>query len=52
MFPVVIIIGINGCEDLGAGIGLIDEASVLEHLAFDGAHERFGPGVVVGIGSG
>ena len=39
MFPVMVIVGINVIENLGAGVGLIEEAAVLRHLAFKGAHE-------------
>ena len=52
MFPVMIIVGIDVVEDLGAGVGGVDEAAVLEHLAFERAHQGLGPGVVVGIGTG
>lgn len=38
-------------EELDAGVVPVEEASALEHLRFEGADERFGPGIVVGIGS-
>ena len=39
MFSVLVVVGINEIKNLGACIGLIEEASALEHFAFEGAHE-------------
>ena len=36
----------------GAGVTAVDEAAVLKHFGFQGAHEGFGPRVVIGIGAG
>lgn len=49
VFPVNIIVGVDVVENLGACVGLIEEAAVLEHLVFESAHQGLGPGVVVGI---
>lgn len=52
VFAVVVVVGIDVGEDLGACIVGIDEAAVLKHFGFQSAHEGFGPGVVIGIGPG
>ncbi len=39
MFSVVVVVGINEIKNLGACIGLIEEAAVLEHVAFEGARK-------------
>ena len=51
VFSVGVVVGFEVGEDLDAGIGVSDKRAVLEHLGFEGAHEGFGPGVVVGIGA-
>ena len=46
-----VVVAVDEGEDFTAGIGSVDEAAVLQHLCFERAHERLGPGVVIGIGS-
>ena len=50
METLCVVVGVDEGKDLRSGIGLVDEATVLEHLGFEGAHERFCPGVVIRIG--
>jgi hypothetical protein len=51
-FAVVAVAGFDEVEDIEASVGLGGEAAALEHFVFEGAHERFRPGIVVGIGTG
>ena len=51
VFPVGVKVGFDGGDDRNAGIGVRDERAVLEYFGFQGAHEGFGPGVVIGIGA-
>lgn len=46
-----VIVGFDVSKELDAGVGSVEKASALEHLRFECADERFGPGIVVGIGS-
>ena len=48
----VIVVGFDKIEDLDASIRFTGEGTSLKHFVFEGAHERFGPGVVVGVGTG
>jgi hypothetical protein len=50
VLAVVSVVGIDVGEDLGARIVGIDEAAVLKHFGIQGAHEGFGPGVVIWVG--
>ena len=52
VLAVIVVVGIDVGEDLDACIEAVDETAVLKHFGFQGAHEGFGPGVVIGIGSG
>ncbi len=36
MFPVLVVVGIDVIENLDACVCLVEEAAVLEHLAFEG----------------
>lgn len=47
-----VVVAFDEGEDFHAGISGVDEASVLQHLGFERAHEGLGPGVVIGIGAG
>ena len=46
-----VIVGFDIGKDLGLRILIIDEAAPLKHLGFERADKRFGPGVVIRIGS-
>ena len=46
-----VVVAVDERGDFGTDIAGVDEAAVLQHLGFECAHERFGPGVVIGIGS-
>ena len=46
-----VVVAVDEREDFGMGIGGVDEAAVLQHLCFERAHERLGPGIVIGLGS-
>ena len=48
----VIVVGFDEIEDLNAGIGFTGEGVSLKHFGLEGIHERCGPGVVVGVGTG
>ena len=50
MFAAGVVVGFDLGEDFGAGVVGVDEGAALEHLGFEGAHEGFGPGVVIGVG--
>ena len=52
VFAVIVIVGIDAVENLGARVGFVEEAAALEHFAFEGTHEGLGPGILVGIGPG
>ena len=52
VFAAGVVVGFDIGEDFGAGIVGINEGAALEHFGFEGAHEGFGPGVVIGIGPG
>lgn len=52
VLAVSIVVGIDVGEELGARVVGVDEAPVLQHFGFQGSHEGFGPGVVIGVGSG
>jgi hypothetical protein len=45
----MVVIGFDIAEEAGPGIGCINEAAVLEHCGFQSTHERFRPGIVIGI---
>lgn len=45
----VVVVGFDVFEDLGADVAAIDEAGVLEQFGFEGAHEEFGPGVMISV---
>ncbi len=45
-----VVVGVDVGEEFDPGVGGVDEAAVLQHLRFQGAHEGFGPGIVIGIG--
>ena len=51
MFSVGIVIGLDVIEEFGFGVGEGLEASILEHLVFEGADEGFGPCVVIRVGA-
>ena len=46
-----VVVAIDERGDFGTDIAGVDAAAVLQHLSFERAHERLGPGVVAGIGS-
>jgi len=52
VFAVGVVVGFDVGEEFGAGVVGINEGAALEHFGFEGAHEGFGPGIVVGIGPG
>ena len=50
MFAAGVVVGFDVGEDFGAGAVGVDKGAALEHFGFEGAHEGFGPGVVIWIG--
>ncbi len=44
-----VVVGVDVGEEFDLGVGGVDEAAVLQHLRFQGAHEGFGPNIVIGI---
>ena len=48
----VIAVGFDEIEDLGAGIGFTGEGASLKHFILEGAHERFDVGGLAGSGIG
>ena len=45
-----VVVGVDVGEEFDPGVGGVDKAAILEHFGFQGAHEGFGPGIVIGIG--
>lgn len=52
MFSVGVVVGLDVGEEFDFGVGVIVESAALEHFGFESADLRFGPGIVVRVGSG
>src|SRR5215208_7246928 len=51
VFAAGIVVAFNELEDLNTSVVGVLEAAALKHFELEGADERFGPGVVIGIGA-
>lgn len=49
MFAASIVVGFDVGENFGAGVAGVDKGAALEHFGLEGAHEGFGPGVVIRV---
>ncbi len=45
-----VVVEVDVGDEFDPGVGRVDEGTVLQHLRFQGAHEGFGLGIVIGIG--
>ena len=51
VFAVGVVVTFDVFEDFSAGVAGVLEATILEHLVFEGSDERLGPSVVIGVGA-
>ncbi len=52
MFALVVVVAVDVFKQLKSGIGGVFKATPLQHFAFECAHKRLAPSVVIGVGAG
>lgn len=52
MEAVRIVVAVDVIEEFGLRVLQVEERAALEHFAFEGGDERFGPGIIVGVSPG